>query len=78
MRGRHEGDRDSKKSEFKFKLEVHLILTRLISLRNFITELEFSALINRWEEMVQLNLMVPEHQVTMQLSLINNGDTHKK
>ncbi len=40
-----------KNQNYNSKLEVHVILTRLITLKNFVTELEFSALMNRWEEM---------------------------
>jgi len=40
-----------KKQNLFPKLEVHLILTRLITNKSFVTELEFQALMNRWEEM---------------------------
>jgi hypothetical protein len=66
-----------KNQNFKSKLEVHVILTRLITLKNFVTELEFEALINRWEEMAYLNLTEPEHQVTMQLFLIIFNEPNK-
>ena len=66
-----------KNLHFKSKLEVHLILTRLISLRNFVSELEFTVLIARWEELVQLNLMEPEHQMAMRFYQIESKDPHK-
>ncbi len=51
---------------FKSRLEAHVILTRLATLRNCVTEFEFQALESLWEEIG----LEPEHQMLMQMILI--------